>query len=276
MNNNMFKVLGLTFWLMILSTTVLADGIPQPMQLGMQPPATPVMEKLNALHNNLLYVITAIVVFVTALMVYIMIRFNAKANPIPSTTTHNLKLEVIWTAIPVIILVAIAWPSLKILYYMDKPQDADMTVKVVGYQWYWSYEYPDNEGIKFESRMIDSAEIKQGQPRLLEVDNPLVVPIGSTVRVLTTGADVIHNWYVPALGVNEATNPGRTNETWFKINKPGTYYGQCAQLCGINHGFMPIKVVAVEKDEFEAWVISAKKKFAANATESTNILQAAN
>jgi len=241
-----------------------ADGIPQIGQIGMQPPSSPVQEKLFNLHNMLLIVITIITAFVTILLAYVCIRFRASKNPVPSKVTHHTMLEIVWTAIPIIILVALSIPSLRILYYMDKAQDADMTLKVVGRQWYWSYEYPEY-GIKFDSNLIEDDKAKaEGKIRLLDVDNEVIVPVGATIQVLVTGADVIHNWFIPSLGVNKAANPGKANETWFKVTKAGVYYGQCAQLCGVRHGFMPIVVRALEKKDFDKWVAEAKVKFASN------------
>lgn len=242
-----------------LATAARADepvvGMAKPWQLGWQPPATPVMEKLTAIHNDfLLPLIIFISIFVLVVMVYICLRFNARANPVPSKTTHNTKLEIIWTTIPILILVAIAIPSLRIHYYMQRDIDPELTVKVTGYQWYWHYDYPDNGNFGFDSYLKKGADLKPGDIRQLSVDNDLVVPVDTKVRVLLTGADVIHSWSVPAFGVKKDAVPGRLNETWFEANKIGTYYGQCSQLCGVGHGFMPIVVNVVSKDDFAAWV----------------------
>ena len=235
---------------------------PQPWQLGMQTPVTPGKESLHSLHDLLLWLITIIVIFVLALLIYVMVRFRASANPNPSRTSHNTLIEVLWTVIPVIILVVIAVPSFRLLYYLDRTVEADMTIKVTGHQWYWNYAYPDNGDFAFDSYMIPEEDLKPGQKRLLEVDNALVVPAGKNIRVLVAGADVMHSWLVPALGVQLYTVPGRINETWFRIDKPGTYYGQCNQICGVNHAYMPVKVEAVSEAEFEAWVKQAQEKFA--------------
>lgn len=255
------------------------EGLAKPWQLNFQEPATPVMEQLYDTHTLLLWIITIICAFVLSLMVYICLRFRRSANPIPSRNTHNAKLEVIWTAIPILILVVIAIPSLRLHYFMSKVVDPEMTIKAVGYQWYWHYEYPDHGGFGFDSYMKKDAELKEGEPRLLTVDNRVVVPVDTNVRVLTTAADVIHAWAVPAFGVKRDAMPGRLNETWFKATKEGTYYGQCSELCGVGHGFMPIVVDVVSKEAFEAWVVSqkaaagittpAKPKQKAEATEST-------
>jgi cytochrome c oxidase subunit II len=236
---------------------------PHDWQLGMVAGATPVRDEIEHFHNELLVIITLITLFVVALLGYVMIKFNAKRHPVPSTTTHNTLLEVAWTAVPVLILVSIAIPSFKLLYYEDRTQHADMTLKVTGHQWYWSYEYPDQGDFAFDSNMLSEADdVKAGKPRLLGVDNPVVVPVGAVVRVLITGTDVIHSFYLPAAGVQEYAVVGHVNESWFQFERTGTFYGQCNQICGINHPFMPIEVDVVSKPDFDAWVAQAKKKFA--------------
>ncbi|MDX2112471.1 MAG: cytochrome c oxidase subunit II [Alphaproteobacteria bacterium] len=235
-------------------------GLAEPWQLGFQQAATPVMERLNADHNLLLVIITAITLFVLALLVVIIVKFNRKANPVPSKTAHNTKLEIIWTVVPIIILVVIAIPSLRVHYFMEDTEQAEMDLKVTGYQWYWGYKYPTHGGFEFESRMIPDKEIKEGQVRLLSVDNPVVVPVDTKVRVLLTGADVIHSWAMPAFGVKRDAMPGRLNETWFKATRTGTFYGQCSELCGVGHGFMPIEVRVVSKEDFASWVSEQQKK----------------
>jgi len=237
----------------------LADSMPRPWQLGFPASASPVMDEMHHFHNILLVIITVITVFVTVLLAYTCIRFRAKRNPVPSKTTHNTLIEIIWTAIPVLILVLIAIPSIRLLYFSDRIEKPDMTLKVIGYQWYWGYVYPDQGDIAFESYMIKDEDLKAGQLRLFDVDKEVVLPIDTNVRVLMTGADVIHAWSVPALGVKKDAVPGRLNETWLRINKTGIYYGQCSELCGPGHGFMPIKVRAVTKPEFAAWVASHNK-----------------
>jgi cytochrome c oxidase subunit II len=238
---------------------------PEPWQVGMQAAASPVREHIDALHNELLVIITLITIFVLGLLLYTIIRFNAKHHPVPSKVTHNAVIEVLWTVVPVLILVVIAVPSFKLMYYMDKAQHADMTLKVTGHQWYWSYEYPDQGGLAFDSNMMPEDEaVKEGKPRLLEVDNPVVLPVGTVVRVLVTGTDVLHSWFMPSMGVQEYAVIGRLNESWLSIDHEGTYYGQCNQICGINHPFMPIEIKAVSKDDFAKWLGEAKKKFARN------------
>src|SRR5271169_2007184 len=243
-------------------TAVAGAAEPKPWQLGFQPPATPVKERLSAFHDELLIIITLITVFVLSLLVYVMWRFNHRRNPVPSRTSHNTVIEMLWTVVPVLILVIIAIPSFKLMYYMDRVPNPEMTIKVTGHQWYWSYEYPDQDGLAFDSNIIPEAELKPGQKRLLDVDNPLVVPADTTIRVLVTGTDVIHSWFVPSFGVQEYAIVGRLNASWMNVEHPGVYYGQCNQICGINHAFMPIKVEAVSKDDFQRWLVDAKKKFA--------------
>src|SRR5271169_3498288 len=235
---------------------------PRPWQLGMQPPATEVMDRLSAFHFVLLIIIFAIAIFVLALLVIAMWRFNHQRHPVPTRTSHNTVIEMLWTVVPVVILVGIAIPSFKLMYFMDRVPNPEMTIKVTGHQWYWSYEYTDQDGLTFDSNVIPDAELKPGQKRLLDVDNPLVVPADTTIRVLITGTDVIHSWFVPSFGVQEYAIVGRLNESWMNVEHPGVYYGQCNQICGINHAFMPIKVEAVSKDDFQRWLGDAKKKFA--------------
>jgi cytochrome c oxidase subunit II len=232
-------------------------GQPAPWEIDLQESATPVMDAIWHFHNLLLVIITVITLFVLGLLITIMVRFNAKANPVPSRTTHNTLLEVAWTLIPVMILVGIAVPSFRLLFEeLDVPKAA-LTIKATGKQWYWSYAYPDNGKFEFDSLLAQDK-----QPRLLGVDNELVVPVNKVVRVQVTGADVIHSFAVPAFGIKIDAIPGRLNETWFKATKTGMFYGQCSELCGKDHAFMPIAVRVVSDQDFAAWVESAKKKFA--------------
>jgi cytochrome c oxidase subunit II len=238
-------------------------GQPAPWEFKLQEAATPVMENITWFHNFLLVLITVITLFVLALLVIVVVKFNAKANPVPSRTTHNTLIEVAWTLIPVLILVALVVPSFRLLFLeLDVPK-ADLTIKATGKQWYWSYAYPDNGKFEFDSLMAQDK-----QPRLLGVDNEMVVPVNKIVRVQTTGADVIHSFAVPAFGIKIDAIPGRLNETWFKATKTGMFYGQCSELCGKDHAFMPIAVRVVNDQEFAAWVETAKKKFAANPANS--------
>ena len=247
-----------------ISGALAQDGMPVPRQLGFQPAATPVMEELVGFHFYLLILITIIVLFVTGLLAYVCIRFNAKSNPVPSRTTHNTLVEVAWTVLPILILVAIAVPSFRLLYKQLVLPEAELTVKATGYQWYWGYEYPDNGNVSFESNMVPDAELN-GRPRLLAADNPLVVPVDTNVRVIVTGADVIHAFAVPAFGVKIDAVPGRLNETWFKAERTGIFYGQCSELCGQSHAFMPIEVHVVSKEEFAQWLETNKQASATPA-----------
>jgi cytochrome c oxidase subunit 2 len=236
-------------------------GQPAPWQLGFQQAATPVMENIEWFHDRLLWLIVAITLFVLALLVVVIVRFNARTNPTPSRTTHNTLIEVIWTLVPVIILVTIAVPSFKLLFLQLSIPEADLTVKATGKQWYWSYAYPDAK-IEFDSLMLKDNERKPDQPRLLAVDNALVVPVNKTVRVQVIGSDVIHAFAVPSFGVKIDAIPGRLNETWFKATREGIYYGQCSELCGRDHAFMPIEVRVVSDKDYAAWLDEAKKKYA--------------
>lgn len=246
----------------------------QDWQLGMQAAATPVREHIDSLHGELLIIITLITLFVLVLLAYVVIRFNARNHPVPSQTSHNSLLELIWTAAPVLILLAIAIPSFKLMYYMDRTPKPDMTLKITGHQWYWTYEYPDAK-FQFDSNVLnDEQDKKAGEPRLLGVDNAVVVPVGAVVRVLVTSTDVIHSWFMPALGVQEYAVIGRTNYAWMQIDRPGVYYGECNQICGLNHPFMPIEVKAVSKDDFAKWLDAAKKKFARTDDSTTAVRMA--
>ena len=253
------------FFIIVLSfllSTVCFASEPKEWQILFQTPASPLMEELHSFHNFLLWIISAIVIFVGGLLGYVCIKFNAKANPTPAKFSHNVIIEVIWTIVPVIILVIIAIPSFRILHMMEKTPPSDLTIKVVGYQWYWHYIYPDNENIEFDSYLITRENLKPGQRRLLEVDNRIVIPENTIVKFLITAGDVLHSFAVPSLGIKTDAIPGRINETWTKVTKKGVYYGQCSELCGVNHGFMPIAIEVVSKEEFEKWVVSAKAKFA--------------
>jgi cytochrome c oxidase subunit 2 len=222
-----------------------------------------VMDDIVWFHNFLLWLIAAITVFVFALLVIVVVKFNARANPVPSRVTHNTTIEVLWTVIPVLILVTIAVPSFRLLFYQLKIPPADLTVKATGKQWFWSYSYPDSK-IEFDSLMVQDKDLKPGQPRLLAVDNEMVVPVNKTVRVLVIGADVIHSFSIPSFGVKIDAIPGRLNETWFKAEREGMYYGQCSQLCGRDHAFMPLAIRVVSEKEYSAWLDMAKKKFASD------------
>ena len=250
---------------------------PKDWQLGFQEAASSTMRDIVNFHDKILLpIIIAISVFVLFLMVYACIRFRASANPVPSKRTHNVAVEVLWTLIPCLILIVMAVPSFKILYKQDTIPKADVTVKAIGYQWYWGYEYPD-ENIIFESYMIETKDLKKNQPRLLTVDHEVVVPVNKVIKVLITANDVLHAWALPSFGVKRDAVPGRINETWFKADKVGTYYGQCSELCGIKHAFMPITVRVVSDEDYAEWLTGAKIKFAKEPLlENKNIKLASN
>lgn len=227
---------------------------PTDWHMGLQEPATAIKRQLDGFHDILLGIIFVIALFVLALLIFVMVRFNAKANPNPSKLTHNSTLEVLWTVVPVLILVGIAIPSFRLLYAQYEFPKADLVVKTIGYQWYWGVEYPDNAKIAFDQIMLEDKELKPGQPRLLAVDNDMVVPVNKVVHVLVTAADVMHAWTIPAFGVKADAVPGRINKTWFKAEKPGAYYGQCSELCGTRHAFMPIAVRVVTEPVYQRWL----------------------
>ena len=229
------------------------------------------MERIVDFNLMVTIIIVIITAFVFALMAWIVIRYNKKRNPVPSKTTHHTMLEVIWTVVPVIILLIIAVPSFRLLYYTDRVEDADMTLKAIGHQWYWSYEYPDHGDFTFDALMLEDDELEEGQPRLLATDEAVVLPVGVKIRLLTTADDVIHSWAIPAFGVKMDSVPGRVNETWFQINREGTYYGQCSELCGTLHGFMPIMIEAVSQEEFDAWVVEAQEEYASANDTPTQV-----
>ncbi len=236
---------------------------PADWEVDFQTALSPSMERIVDFNLMVTIIIVIITAFVFGLMAWIVIRYNKKRNPTPSTTSHNTMLEVAWTVVPVIILLIIAVPSFRLLYFTDRVEDADMTLKAIGHQWYWSYEYPDHGDFTFDALMLEDDELEEGQPRLLATDEAVVLPVGAKIRLLTTADDVIHSWAIPALGVKMDSVPGRVNETWFQINREGTYYGQCSELCGTLHGFMPIMIEAVSQEDFDAWVVEAQEEFAA-------------
>jgi cytochrome c oxidase subunit 2 len=244
---------------------------PRPWELNLQPAASPIAEMIHRFNNGLLILVTIIALFVLVLLLYVMIRFNAKTHPVPSKVSHNTLIEVIWTVVPILILVGIAVPSFALLFAEHDPAraipgydpavDKPLTIKATGNQWYWSYAYPDNGDVSFDSVMLNDAERTDpaNQPRLLAVDNQMIVPVGKVVRMQVIGADVIHSFAVPAFGVKIDAIPGRLNETWFRADREGVYYGQCSELCGRDHAFMPIAVRAVSPEKFDAWVAAAAK-----------------
>lgn len=252
---------------------VAGTGQPSDWQIDLQGAATPVMETMHSFHFFLLIIIVAVVLLVLALLIVVMVKFNEKANPVPSKTTHNTLIEVVWTVVPVLILVAIAIPSFRLLFLQLNVPQADMTVKITGHQWYWSYEYPDNGAFSFDSLMVAEADLKPGQPRLLAVDNEVVVPVNKVVRIQVTAADVIHSFAMPSFGVKIDALPGRLNESWFQATKEGVFYGQCSELCGRDHAFMPIAIRVVSEAEFATWVEEAKQKFAGVDTPPAALAQ---
>ena len=250
----------------------LADvGRPSPWQLGLQDAASPVMVDITWFHDFLLWIITGITAFVLILLLIVIVRFNARANPTPSRTTHNSLLEVAWTILPVVILVAIAIPSFRLLFVQLDVPKPDLTVKATGKQWYWSYNYPDNGNFEFDSLIVEDKDLKPGQPRLLTVDNEMVVPVNKVVHVLVTGADVIHSFAVPSFGVRIDAVPGRLNDTWFKATSEGLFHGQCSELCGKDHAYMPITVRVVSDAEFAAWVETEKKNAGLEGVQPTAV-----
>jgi cytochrome c oxidase subunit 2 len=244
-------------------------SFPVPWQMNFQTPASPVMERMLEFHNFVLVIITLITLLVLVLLLICIFRFNERANPVPSKTTHNTLIEVIWTALPVLILVIIAIPSYRLLFFTDRVDNAELTLKVTGNQWYWSYEYPDS-GVTFDAVPIpdDKIDASKGQHRLLETDNHVILPLDTNVRILVTASDVIHSWAVPAFGIKTDALPGRTNETWVRATTLGRFYGQCSELCGVDHSFMPIEVDVVTKDEFQQWLATKKQANAGGAPAS--------
>jgi cytochrome c oxidase subunit 2 len=249
-------------------------GQPSPWQLGLQQSASPVMDSMVWFHDFLLFIITAIVGFVLVLLLIVILRFNARGHPVPARTTHNTLLEVAWTTVPIVILLVIAVPSFKLLFFQLIPPRPDLTIKATGKQWFWSYSYPDAGQLEFDSLMLKAGELRQGDPRLLAVDNELVVPVNKNVQVIVTGADVIHAFAVPSFGIKIDAVPGRMNQTWFKATREGIYYGQCSELCGKHHAYMPIAVRVVSEQGFGTWLEEAKKKYAGNATPPVSLAAA--
>ncbi len=245
----------LTGLLTILSLPAMAAE-PTAWGLNFQEAASPIAQRIHNFHDMLLWIIIAIALFVLALLIWVIIRYNHKANPEPKQFTHNVFIEVVWTVIPIIILIVIAIPSFKVLYYNDRTENPEMTLKIVGYQWYWNYEYPDQGNINFDSYMLAADELQGDQKRLLSTDTQVVLPIDTNIQILVSAGDVLHSWTIPAFGVKMDAVPGRWNETWVNISKPGVYYGQCSELCGKDHAYMPIEIKAVTKDEFKSWALA--------------------
>lgn len=237
-------------------------GAPQAWGIGLQAAGGPIKERIHDFNDLLLWIIVLTTIFVAVLLAVCLAKYNHKANPVASQNSHNTALEIAWTVAPVLILLVIAVPSFRLIYYQDRARDADLTINVTGHQWYWNYAYPDSGNFSFDSRMVADSDLKPGQLRNLSVDEPLVIPVNRTIRVITHGQDVIHSFFVPSLGVQRYSIPGRTIETWMRADHTGTFYGQCNQICGVNHAFMPIEVRAVPQAEYDAWVASARTRFA--------------
>ncbi len=262
----LFRRLCAALTLMIMAPVALpgwfaafAAGAPTPWEMGMQPAANEIKRRIIDLHDLVLVIITLTTIFVGVLLVIVCTRFTAKRNPVPSKTSHHTGLEIAWTVIPIILLVIIAIPSFRLIYFQDRTPNPDLTIKVIAHQWFWEYGYPDNGNIAIESRYIHDEDLKPGQLRLLDVDNQMVVPVGKNIRILTSSPEVIHSFFIPSLGVQRYAIPGRVIETWFSVDKPGVYYGQCNQICGSDHSRMPIVVRAVTEAEFKAWTEQTKK-----------------
>jgi len=258
-----------------VSTALAGLGQPSPWQLGLQDSATPIMSDITWFHDVLLWIISGISAFVLLLLLVIILRFNARANPTPTRTTHNTVLEVLWTIVPVIILACIAVPSFRLLFVQLEVPKPDLTVKVSGSQWYWTYNYPDNGNLKITSEMLADKDLKAGQPRLLTVDNEMVVPVNKVVHVIVTGTDVIHSFNVPSFGIRIDAVPGRINDTWFKATTEGMFYGQCSELCGKDHSFMPIAVRVVSDADFAAWLTAQAHPAAENETGPRTVVAVA-
>ena len=250
-----------------------ALAMPKAYEMGFQPAASPVMEQIETFHTELLWIIVAVCLFVLALLVWIVIKYRAGANAVPSKVHHNTLLEVAWTLIPVIILVFIAVPSFRLLYFEAAIPKPDVTIKAIGKQWFWSYEYPGSAaGFTYDSLGLSDADAaKANKPRLLGVDNPIYVPVNKVIEVETVGADVIHSWAMPQMGVKMDAVPGRINHTWFKPTQTGVFYGQCSELCGARHAYMPIELHVVSEAEYNAWLADSKKKFAAIENDATRV-----
>ena len=251
--------LQVIFVIALAVPAVAQEGQPVDWQIGMQTPVTDIARQIIWFHDFVNYIIIAVAIFVLALLVYVIVRFNAKSNPNPSKTSHNTTIEIIWTVVPVLILLVIAVPSFRLLFAQYDAPKADLTIKAIGHQWYWAYEYPDHDDLSFDAIMLEDDELAPGQPRLLATDNDVVVPVNKVVHVLVTAADVIHNWTVPSFGSKVDAVPGRITKTWFRSEKTGVFYGQCSELCGTRHAFMPITVRVVEEDVFNRWVEAMKE-----------------
>ena len=264
-----FKILTLLF---VSTNFSFAENLPVDWQYGFQEPATDLMADVINFHTYILLpIITAISVFVLGLLIYIYYRFNSVRNPVASTTTHNTLIEILWTVIPVVLLIIIAIPSFRILYVSETIPDSDITIKATGHQWYWTYEYPDYGDFAIDANMLDDSELSDPKLRLLETDTQIVVPVNKVVKLLITSDDALHSWTIPAFAVKMDAVPGRINDTWFKVNNEGIYYGQCSELCGPRHAFMPINVKVVSQEEFDEWINFAKEEYASAETSQIKL-----
>ncbi|MCI5076768.1 cytochrome c oxidase subunit II [Oricola sp.] len=265
----------------VFSASAALAAQPMPWQTDLQPAATGIMHEIRWFEEYTLWFVVPIVLLVLGLLVYVVVRFNRRANPVPSRTSHNTMIEVVWTVGPVLILLLLAVPSFQLLTAQYTPEsEPEITIKATGYQWYWGYEYQGEEGedVAFDSLLLQEGdradygkEDKAAYPRLLAVDNEIVVPVDTTVRLLVTAGDVLHSWAMPAFGVKMDAVPGRLNETWFHVEEEGIYYGQCSELCGKDHAFMPIAVRAVSRDKYDAWLVAARD----DVEEANKMLMAA-
>ena len=258
--------------ILLVANSHATETLPKDWQLGFSEPATELMSDVISFHSYILMpIITGISILVLALLLYIVYRYNSNRNHTASMTTHNTLIEVLWTVIPVILLIIIAIPSFRILYTAETIPKADLTIKAIGNQWYWSYEYPDYDDFSFDANMLQDDELSDPSLRLLETDTQIVVPVNKVVKLLITSNDVLHAWTIPAFAVKKDAVPGRLNETWFKAEKVGTYYGQCSELCGIKHAFMPIAVKVVSEEEYQEWLSEARVKFAKEEIENDKL-----
>lgn len=265
-----FLISFATSLLAFSGTAFAAEGKASPWEIGLQDAATPIMQQITSFHNFVFSIILLICLFVMGLLAYVMVRFNEKRNPEPSRTSHNTLIEVIWTVVPILILVMIAIPSFRLLFAQYDFPKADLTVNVTGHQWYWSYEYPD-ENVSFDSFMVQDSQLKPDQPRLLTVDNELVVPVNANVLVQVKSTDVIHDWAMPSFGIKLDAVPGRLQTTWFRALKTGRFHGQCSELCGVNHAFMPITVHVVSEDQYKQWLADTKQAFLEGKTKVAQV-----
>lgn len=275
---NIIAKITATCFMLLLSSYHAFAAAPQNWSFGLPEAVSPTAKMIESFHANwLMPIIVLTTILVLVLLIYVCVKFREKANPTPSKTTHNAPLEVIWTVVPVIILAVMFIPSMKLHYFAEEIPETTLTVKITGLQWYWNYTYPEHEDLSFDSYMIAEEDLTEEQKpyRLMLVDNALVLPVGENIRIQMTSADVLHNWSVSDFGVRMDAVPGRLNETWVRVDKEGTYFGFCSELCGANHAYMPITVQVVSKEEFKQWLVKAKQEFASNKPQQNNIIELA-